>query len=139
MNAISRREGLGRFPDLAELFDAPFFSTRSPSNLRVETSVRDDRYLVRAEVPGVDPEDGLSVTVEHGTLTIRAERGESTSTPQHSEFHYGSFSRTLALPADADEEDVVASYDKGILEVSVGLSQKPEGSRKVPISRKAEE
>ncbi|WP_306371031.1 Hsp20/alpha crystallin family protein [Nocardiopsis sp. CC223A] len=139
MNAITRRTGPPRLPDLAELFDAPFFAGRSPVGLRVETAMEDDRYVVRAEAPGMDPDKDLTVTIEHGVLTIQAERSESTATPQHSEFRYGSFSRTLALPADASGEDVVASYDKGILEVSIGLTRRSENSRRVPIARKDQE
>lgn len=139
MNAVVRHTGPSRLPDLAELFDAPLFSGRSPAGLRVETAMEDDRYVVRAEAPGMDPDKDLTVTVEHGVLTIHAERSESTTSPQHSEFRYGSFSRMLALPADASEEDVTASYDKGILEVSIGLTQRSQSSRRVPISRKAQE
>lgn len=139
MNAIARRTGPSLFPDLAELFDAPFFAGRSPAGLRVETAMEGDRYVVRVQAPGMDPDKDLAVTVEHGVLVIQAERSESTSTPQHSEFRYGSFSRTLTLLADASEEDVTASYDKGILEVSIGLSPRSESGRRVPISRKAQE
>ncbi|MCY9783436.1 Hsp20/alpha crystallin family protein [Nocardiopsis sp. EMB25] len=139
MNAIARRSGLPRFPDLADLFDAPFFSTHGSATLRVETTMEDDRYVVRVETPGMDPDEDLTVTVEHGVLSIQGERSESETSPQHSEFRYGSFSRTLTLPSDASEEDVVASYDKGILEVSIGLAKQEKISRKVPISRKSEE
>ncbi|WP_116246770.1 Hsp20/alpha crystallin family protein [Nocardiopsis sp. FIRDI 009] len=139
MNAIARRSGFPRFPDLAELFEAPFFSSHGPASLRVETAMEDDRYVVRVEAPGMDPDEDLTVTVEHGVLTIEGERSESETSPQHSEFRYGSFSRTLTLPSDASEEDVVASYDRGILEVSIGLTKAAKASRKVPISRKSEE
>lgn len=139
MNAIAHRAGPSRFPDLAALFDFPFLSAQSPADLRVETATEDDRYVLRAEAPGMDPDEDLSVTIEHGAVTIRAERSESTTSAQHSEFRYGSFSRTLALPPDASEDDVTASYDKGILEVSIGLNQHAQRSRQVPISRSQQE
>ena len=47
---------------------------------------------------------------------------EARNGDRHSEFRYGSFTRHVALPVTADESDVRASYDKGIMEVSIGLS-----------------
>ena len=58
--------------------------------------------VVRAELPGVDPEKDIDVTVEDGVLTISAERRESTEkkedTSYRSEFRYGSFVRRLPVP-----------------------------------------
>ena len=56
-----------------------------------------------------------------GYLTIRAERHDKTEGKHRTEFRYGSFSRSLPLPGDANADDVKASYDHGILTVSVGL------------------
>ena len=72
-------------------------------------------------------EKDVEVTVESGYLTIHAERTEKTEGKHRSEFRYGSFSRTLPLPANADEDAVTASYRDGILTVSVG--QKAEQNR----------
>jgi Hsp20/alpha crystallin family len=59
--------------------------------------------------------------VGSGYLTIRAERHDKTEGKHRTEFRYGSFSRCLPLPGDANADDVTASYDHGILTVSVGL------------------
>ena len=80
-------------------------------------------YEVRAELPGVDPTDDIEVTVRDGQLTIKAERTQTSESNGHSEFSYGSFVRTVALPAGADEDDIHATYDRGILTVSVPLSE----------------
>ncbi|QVJ02270.1 Hsp20/alpha crystallin family protein [Nocardiopsis eucommiae] len=138
MNAVSRGEGLTRFPDPWDV-DPPSPSSRTSSYLRVETSVNDHLYVVRVEAPGVDPQRDLKVTVERGTITIECVRTEGTTAPLYTEFHYGTFSRTLVLPAEADWEDVTASYDQGLLEVRVGLSREPGSSRTVPISRESPE
>jgi HSP20 family protein len=57
-----------------------------------------------------------------GLLTIKALRTRTTESNGLSEFSYGSFTRTVSLPAGADEDDISATYDRGILTVSVPLS-----------------
>ncbi|NKX51560.1 Hsp20/alpha crystallin family protein, partial [Arthrobacter deserti] len=53
-----------------------------------------------------------------------------------SEFRYGTFSRTLTLPAAVDQSDVRASYSDGVLEVRIPVPEESEaGSRKIPIAR----
>ncbi|QIS18964.1 Hsp20/alpha crystallin family protein [Nocardia terpenica] len=56
--------------------------------------------LIRAELPGIDPRD-VEVSLHDGRLTIKAERTEKHEENRHSEFTYGSFVRTVALPAGA--------------------------------------
>ena len=97
----------------------PFFENHL---LRLEDGTREGIYEVRAELPGVDPIEDVEVTVRDGRLTIKALRTRSTESNGLSEFSYGSFSRTVPLPADADEDDISATYDRGILTVSVPLS-----------------
>ncbi|MGF7120575.1 Hsp20/alpha crystallin family protein [Rhodococcus sp. TAF43] len=125
------------FPDLSELFDAfPVTGFRPPFGgnlIRVEDRVENDRYILRAELPGLDPENDIKVSVADGQLTIEAERSEEKSEGGRSEFSYGSFSRTVALPAGADEEKVDASYSKGILEVTVGLTAKTSGAKQIQV------
>ena len=57
---------------------------------RLEESIRDDRYVIRAELPGLDPENDIEVTVDGRILTIRAERRQQDNGPYRSEFRYGS-------------------------------------------------
>jgi HSP20 family protein len=74
--------------------------------------------------------------VSRGILTIHAERQESPENVRRSQFRYGSFTRHVALPARPDESDIEATYDEGILEVSVGLMGKDEaanGGRRIPV------
>ena len=123
------------FPDLADWLESPW--TGPPPFLagkvfRLEESVRDDRYVIRAELPGLDPENDIEVTVDGRVLTIRAERRHQNQEPNRSEFRYGSLAREVRLPAGVDPADVAARYDKGVLEVSVPIVVKPEGTR-IPI------
>ena len=100
---------------------------------RLEEATRDNRYVIRAELPGLDPENDIEVTVDGRTLTIRAERRHQDSEPYRSEFRYGSLARVVTLPARAGAADVTARYGKGVLEVSVPVRvAEPEGTR-IPI------
>ena len=124
------------FPDLADWLESPW--TGPPPFLagqvfRLEESIRDDRYVIRAELPGLDPENDIEVTVDGRILTIRAERRQQDNGPYRSEFRYGSLARAVRLPARVDPADVAARYDKGVLEVSVPAGAvKPEGTR-IPV------
>lgn len=91
--------------------------------VRVEDFERDRTYVVRAELPGVDPVQDIEVSVEGEYLTIHGERREETREKNRSEFRYGSFSRSLRMPAGADASSVQATYRDGILEVVVPLGE----------------
>jgi HSP20 family protein len=137
MSALTRKDGWG-LSDLLELFEPPYPLLRpfAGQTMRVEEGVEDGRYVVRAELPGIDPEKQAEVTLSKGILTIHAERPEGIDGKHRSEFRYGSFTRHVALPASADEADIEASYDHGIIEVSVGLKAKDEAGhsgRRIPV------
>jgi HSP20 family protein len=137
MSTLTRRDYRGPFVDMIDWLEAPWTILRPVAThpMRVEDYARDGHYVVRAELPGIDPEKDVEVTVAKGILTIKAERREEEIGKRHSEFHYGTFSRSVTLPASADEAHVEAVYDNGILEVAVPLADKGEDklSRKVPV------
>ncbi|HET9172698.1 MAG TPA: Hsp20/alpha crystallin family protein [Actinospica sp.] len=131
MSETTRRSPLVPFlPELRDFFD-PFpaligfgTGTLAPQTIRVEAHFEPDAYVLRAELPGVDAERDVDVTVTEDVLRVRAERIEEKTEKHHSEFRYGSFARTLPLPADAKTEEITASYDAGILTVRVPLSKR---------------
>ena len=91
--------------------------------------------MIRAELPGLDPDEDIEVTVDGRNLTIQAERRQEDSGPSRSEFRYGSLTRLVRLPARVDPKDITARYERGVLEVSVPIRDvKPEGTR-VPIEQ----
>jgi HSP20 family protein len=106
---------------------------------RVEERMEDDELVVRADLPGVDPDKDVEITLTDHTLRIQAERRQETKTEDakgyRSEVRYGTFVRTLALPTAADSEDVKATYTDGVLEVHVPLDARTATSRKVAITR----
>jgi HSP20 family molecular chaperone IbpA len=103
--------------------------------IRLEDHLTDTEYTVRAELPGLDPEKDVHLTVTHGFLTIRAERKEETQTKHRTEFRYGMFERSVQLPEAADGDKVRATYKDGILEVTVPLKAQVE-PKKIAITKK---
>jgi len=108
--------------------------------LRVEEFRDGDTMVVRAELPGIDPDKDVELTVVDGVLHIRAHREEkSEEKSKHgyrSEFRYGSFTRSFELPAGIDESEIKASYTDGVLEVRVPAPVEVKSEvTKVPVSR----
>jgi HSP20 family protein len=120
------------FGDMADWFE---FDLPLRANLiRVEDLMTEREYKVRAELPGLDPEKDVQITVNNGVLTIRAERKEETQARHRSEFRYGSLQRSVRLPVNADEENVTAKYGTGILEVTVPLKTADSTTKQIPVS-----
>ena len=103
--------------------------------MRAEDYVRDGQYVLKAELPGCDPEHDIEVTTSRGILTIHAERREDTQGRHHSEFRYGKFARSFRLPPNADESRIRSIYGNGILEVTADLATEAAQSerRRVPV------
>lgn len=94
--------------------------------------------VVRAELPGIDPDKDVELTVSDQMLEIRAERREEEAregkTYKLHELRYGSFTRTLPLPMGVTESDVKASYKDGILEIRIPAQEITRG-KKVAIEK----
>lgn len=133
--ALVRRERF-EFPDLWRRVFEPDFTG---GWMRLEEFVDGDAFVVRAELPGLDPDKDVELTVGEGILHIRAERQEQSEHKgkdgYRSEFRYGSLERNIALPSGTKDEDVTASYQQGILEVRVPVGEAKTSTTKVPISR----
>jgi len=124
------------FPELMDWFEEPFMTLRPylTQPIKVEDFVEDDKYVIRAELPGIDPAKDVEITAGAGYLTIRAERHDKTENKHRTEFRYGSFTRSLALPDTADEDAVTASYEHGILIVTVPFKPgKKESVKKIEV------
>ena len=120
------------------------FSGRMPEfwsgdQLRVEEFVEDDTLVVRTEIPGVNPDDDIEIDVDRGRLRITARREEreevKDDTSYRSEFHYGSFSRSVELPPGTDPGEITATYDDGILEVRAPYAAGGGERRRVAVTK----
>ena len=94
---------------------------------KVDVIERDNEVLIRAEVPGVKKED-LEVSMTDNTVTIkgatRHEEKEEQGDYYRHEISKGSFSRTVALPGDVDNDKAKTSFKDGVLEVTVPKVEK---------------
>jgi HSP20 family molecular chaperone IbpA len=103
------------------------------SPIRIEQNANGCAFVVRAEVPGIAPQD-ISVMVTDGELKIEVDRVERHPDWQHSEFRYGRFTRTVRLPRYANEDAISAEYGGGILEITVGLDRPSPIGRTVRVT-----
>ena len=136
MTQLARRATIN---PLAEMFDwldtvAPFRSAWTDSYIPVEEYVEDGHYVVRADLPGVDPAKDIDVSIADETLTIHGERHGEEHDKHRTEMHYGSFTRRLRLPHGCQDQDVTASYDAGVLTVSMPIAEPATEPVHVPVS-----
>jgi len=80
----------------------------------------EDEYLVKASLPGINPED-LEITFEDNRLTIKGESKEEEVIDE-ARFHlrerrFGRFTRSIKLPSGIESEKIEANYDKGVLKL----------------------
>jgi HSP20 family protein len=110
-------------------------------DFRMEQFVEEDgTFVVRGELPGLDVDKDVTITVDDNRLTIVGQREdrteESANGSYRSEFHYGSFQRSLLLPPGAKTDRVKATYTDGILEVRVPVDADTPSVTSVPIVKK---
>ena len=118
------------------------FGIDVPGNeiIRVDEYRDKDTQVIRAELPGIDPEKDVEITVADGMLRISAERRDDSTTDSNGytrhELHYGSFTRTLPLAEGATPDDIEAAYRDGVLEIRVPVAppKTPAEPRKVAVS-----
>ncbi len=117
------------FEELVNLWPRDFFSRVEPGgslavewNPRCDVSEGEDAIIIHAELPGVAAQD-MEVTVLDSTLRIRGEkRGEKKEEEKgrtYSERFFGSFERTIAIPATVDASKIEATLKDGVLEVKL--------------------
>jgi HSP20 family protein len=144
---LMRREP--RSVDLQALFSRPLlawpewlgeqFAALEADEMPIEEFEEEGQHVIRAELPGIDPDRDVEVTVQDGVLRIRAERRREETT-EKSNFHrqeirYGAFLRTIPLPAECGQEDVSADYTDGVLTVRIPMDEEKTAAKKVAITR----
>jgi HSP20 family protein len=109
--------------------------------VRVEEFLDGDTYVIRAEMPGLEPNKDIELSVRDGVLHLSAERREHSEEERpdgfRTEFRYGRMSRDVRLPEGASEADVTATYKDGILEVRLPAPQEAPvaASTRIPVTR----
>jgi HSP20 family protein len=119
----------------------PLRPTRRESRLwspAVDVYEDEKSIVLKADLPDMD-EQALDIHVEDGMLTIKGEREFEKETKEKS-FHcaersYGSFARSFALPDGVDQDKISATYNRGVLEVTVPkTAEKPKNSRTIKVN-----
>jgi HSP20 family protein len=117
--------------ELDRIFDEPwatftpsFFTEKAVWAPKVDVFEKDNRLFTRVDLPGLKKED-VKVEVDDGYLTLSGERkSESTEEKDNvyrAEREYGSFYRAVPLPKGVKPEDIKATFDNGVLEVTMPL------------------
>lgn len=132
---------------LSNEWDQLFEPSYSEDNSLVETShwapcvdIKEeaDRFLLYADIPGVDPKD-IEIAMENGVLTIKGERVSSKKEEKEGytriERSKGSFYRRFALPDTADPDSVTAKGKHGVLEIIIPKRDKAK-SKKIKVEMK---
>src|SRR5262245_17142292 len=103
---------------------------------QVEAFRRGDKFVVRADLPGMKKDD-VTVEVENNTLTISGERADEHEEDREgyyrSERSYGQFYRAIPLPEGVNADQCEATFKDGVLEVSLKAPQQREKSKQIPI------
>jgi len=131
-----------------DVFHHPFLPAvwrRLPTEMTwaplIEMFEKEDKFMVRAELPGMKKED-IDVSLAGSTLIIKGERKVETEVKEEEyyccERSYGSFFRSIALPSPVDVKKIEAGYEDGVLEVTLpkAAEAKP---KKVAVSSKKKE
>ncbi len=132
---LVRQDPFAIFQDLNRWFDtsSPKMSEWMP---RLDVMADDDKWIVRAEVPGVEA-DAIDITVEDGLLTIQGSRSFESETKEEAytrkEIYEGSFSRSVRLPKGIDAEAITATHKNGVFEITVPKAAEVLPKR-VPVS-----
>lgn len=102
----------------------------------VDIQEHNDKFLLIADLPGVDPQQ-IDIQMEKGILTIRGERridSRQSQTFARTERQHGTFHRRFALPDSADPDGISASGNNGVLEIVI--PKRPETTpRRIPVGQ----
>jgi len=113
-------EGFPRLPRLRT-------SILEPTWPAVDVFERDGSLVVKADVPGMKPED-IDVSISEDGLTISGHRAEEKEVKEKDYYRcersYGGFVRQIALPSGADREKAEASFKDGVLEIRLPLAER---------------
>jgi HSP20 family protein len=134
------RLAFGAIPtrDLEELLArSPAVARTAQWSPQVEVVERGDALVVRADLPGVKRDD-VEVNVENDVLTIRGQRREEHREAEggyrRTERSYGTFFRQIPLPEGVEPDRIEASYEDGVLEVTIPSPREtPRGRRRIDI------
>lgn len=116
------RGWFGRFPFGREAAEGEAALMRPA----IETRVEENKFIVRADLPGIDPKN-IDIKLVGDVLTIKGSREEKSETKKADHFRreirYGSFERSVSIPEGIKADDLKATYRDGVLEITAAMPQ----------------
>ncbi|OBF12002.1 Hsp20/alpha crystallin family protein [Mycobacterium sp. ACS4331] len=114
-------------------------SGRAPRFMPMDLYKVDDHYVLTADLPGVDP-GSVDVGVDNGTMTItahRTARSEESVQWLSNERFFGTYRRQLSLGEGVDAEKITATYENGVLTITIPLAERAK-SRRIEVSHSSQ-
>ncbi len=146
MNTLNRYESFGEMATLSRamdrmfdrlidgsLGDMPAQWQRGDSNhLALDVVEQSEQFIVKASVPGIDPED-IEITVNDGTLTIKGETKDEHAVQEENyhlrERHHGTFVRRITLPNNIAADRIEATNENGVLTLTLPKAEEAKPKR----------
>jgi len=137
---LSRRNVWSLFDDINRMFPAltdddsrVIGSNWSPA---VDIKEEDERFVIRADIPGVAPED-IEVFMEEGVLTIKGERKHESEEEKEGyhriEREHGTFMRRFTLPKNIDAAQIGATSKDGVVELTLPKAEKATEPKRIEV------
>ncbi len=139
MNTIVRWDPYREMMSLRSMVDRMFENTLASTNwqpaawdVALDVAETDDEFLVKASLPGINPED-LEITYNANVLSIKGEVREEKETEQ-TQYHlrerrYGSFCRSISLPSTVKADAIEANYEAGVLTLHLPKAEEAKPKR----------
>ncbi len=146
MTSLTRWEPMRELSTMRNLMDRMFNDTFGSApvqwsrgfgemSLALDVAEENDAYIVKASVPGMNPDD-IDVTLTDNVLTIRGEMKADEEVKEENyhlrERRFGSFTRSVALPAAVEPEQIEADYQNGVLTLRLPKSESVKPKR-IPV------
>lgn len=125
-------------PTMAEMFHMPekWLAGETSFVPSIDLQETDNAYVVRAEMPGIDP-NNVNISVSNGALELQGEKREEKESGEKgnawTERRYGAFHRHIPLDQEIKEEEIKATYKDGILRIEVPKAEKSTSRKTIPI------
>jgi HSP20 family protein len=137
------REASDLMNEFDRAFESPFYRMRRGLPMRandvvgswslaLDVAEKDDVFTIKASLPGISP-DQLNVTLEDNVLTVQGELKEDETIEEETyhirERRFGSFSRSLRFPVPVNAKDINATYQNGVLTLTVPKAEEVKPKR----------
>ena len=123
--------------EMDRMFENSLLSPLEPTtwDLALDVAETDDEFLVKASLPGINPND-LEITYNANVLTIKGDSREEKEVEEKRyhlrERRFGSFCRSVSLPSSVKSDKIEASYDAGVLTLHLPKAEEAKPKR-IPV------